>query len=131
MNFSLGQINVVLAWLWMTLGLVFGFLLGSYFHIEDWLGGYSSFRRRLYRLAHISFFGTAILNLLFHFTTDGLPATGSLVTTASWCFVVGAISMPACCFIMAHNPKLRAVFLIPVVSLILACTITLWQVLVS
>ena len=34
---------------------------------EDWLGGYGSFKRRLYRLAHISFFGLAIVNLMFCF----------------------------------------------------------------
>ena len=39
------------------------------------MGGYGSFRRRLARLGHISFFGLGFLNLLLAFTNQlvGLP----------------------------------------------------------
>jgi hypothetical protein len=49
-------------------------ILGLYFHDENWLGGYASFRRRMYRLAHIPFFGPGAVNLLFYFTAAQLSA---------------------------------------------------------
>src|ERR1043166_598732 len=97
--------NLVLAWLWIVAGFAAGFVLGLQFHREDWLGGYSSHRRRLYRLAHISFFGLAIINLLFFFTAQHLAISGPSLHYASWAFVVGAIAMPICCVIMAHRPN--------------------------
>lgn len=62
------NLNLVLAWLWILLGFVSGMVLGLFFHRENWLGGYGSFRRRMYRLAHISFFGLGAVNLLFWLT---------------------------------------------------------------
>ena len=42
--------NFILAWIWMLLGFVAGMVLGTFFQNENWLGGYSSFRRRMVRL---------------------------------------------------------------------------------
>jgi hypothetical protein len=128
MKFQVHHLNLVLAWLWILLGFASGFFLGLNFHREDWLGGYGSFKRRLYRLAHISFFGLAIVNLMFSFVARDFPPGKLPVAIASWGFLVGAISMPVCCVIMAQNPKLRALFLIPVSSLIVAATLTLLEV---
>lgn len=127
MDFHTIQVNLGLAWMWIIVGFVSGFVLGSYFHREEWLGGYTSFKRRLYRLAHISFFGMAIVNLAFYFSVQQLTSN-LLLSVASWGFVVGGISMPVCCFAMAHNPRLRSIFLIPVISLILAGSITFVEV---
>jgi hypothetical protein len=122
------KLNLIMAWLWIVLGFVAGFMMGLSFHREDWLGGYASHRRRLYRLGHISFFGLAIINLLFYFTAQRFHQTPSLGTqVASWGFVIGAASMPVCCVLMAHRPGWRALFLIPVSSLITAGIITLLQ----
>jgi hypothetical protein len=57
--------NLTLAWLWILLGFVSGMVLGLFFHRENWLGGYGSFQRRMYRLGHISFFGLGAVNALF------------------------------------------------------------------
>src|SRR2546426_5896084 len=121
-------LNLMLAWLWIVLGFVSGLVLGLFFDREDWLGGYTSFKRRLYRLAHISFFGLAIVNSLFYFTAQRFSHASLAVNVASWGFVAGAFSMPICCFILAHRPRLRALFLIPVISLITAGILTLWEV---
>jgi len=109
--------NLILAWLWIVLGFVSGMLLGLFFHREDWLGGYASFRRRLYRLAHISFFGLGAVNLLFYFTAQNLAA-GPTLAPASWAFIVGAVSMPVCCVMTAHFPRGRMLFAVPVLCLI-------------
>ncbi len=103
----------------MLLGFVSGMLLGLFFHREDWLGGYGSFKRRMYRLGHISFFGLGVVNLLFYLTTQNLGLAGPAVGIASWAFIAGAITMPACCGVMAHFPKTRLIFAVPVISLIL------------
>jgi hypothetical protein len=119
------QINLVLAWLWILLGFASGLGLGLFFHRENWLGGYSSLKRRLYRLAHISFFGLGAVNLCFYLTERAVPAAGPNLTLASWLFVLGAVSMPACCLVMAHFPRTRLLFSIPVLSLVAAGMLTL------
>jgi hypothetical protein len=119
--------NLIFAWLWILLGFVSGLGLGLFFHRENWLGGYGSFQRRLYRLAHISFFGLGAVNLLFWLT---LPRLATLeppaaVTIASWAFIIGGVAMPLCCVVMAHCPEAHLIFAVPVISLILGGALTL------
>jgi hypothetical protein len=99
-------------------------ILGLFFQNERWLGGYASFRRRMYRLGHISFFGLGAVNLLFYLTVREQTCSG-WISLASLAFIVGAISMPICCVLLAHFPKLHLLFAIPVLSLLLAGTLTL------
>jgi len=131
MNSPVHQINLVLAWLGIVLGFALGSLLGLRFHEDHWLGGYGSFKRRLYRLAHISLFGLAVVNFLFYLTARNFVHASAAVTIASWGFVLGAVSMPVCCLVLAHRPGLRALFLVPVLSLIAAGSLTLWEVIQS
>lgn len=123
------ELNLIFAWLWIALGVVFGFALGNFFHQEDWLGGYASMKRRLYRLTHISLFGLAILNVLFYVTVATRSPTDLGLIVASWGFIAGAVSMPLCCLAMAHFPRLRPLFLIPVLSLAVSAVLTFWEVL--
>jgi hypothetical protein len=117
--------NLFLAWLWILLGFVTGMMLGLFFHRENWLGGYGSFKRRMYRLAHISFFGLGAINLLFWLTIRNFSPAGQLASIASGAFILGAVTMPVCCVVMAHFPKAHLVFTAPVVSLILGGVLTL------
>ena len=117
--------NLVLAWLWILLGFVSGMVLGLFFHGESWLGGYGSYRRRMYRLGHISFFGLGVVNFIFAMTVQKMAGPGPLVGLASWAFIAGAVTMPLCCGVMAHFPGARLVFAVPVVSLILGGALTL------
>jgi hypothetical protein len=120
--------NLILAWLWILLGFVSGMVLGMFFHGENWLGGYGSFKRRMYRLGHISFFGLGAVNLLFCLTVQNFSLAGSLVHFASLAFIIGAIAMPVCCVVMAHFPKAHMIFAVPVVSLIAGGILTLLEV---
>src|SRR3989442_14985914 len=88
MKSQVAHFNLVIAWLWIVFGFASGFLLGLNFQREDWLGGYSSLKRRLYRLGHISFFGLAIINLLFYFTAQTFPPLSVAVEIASWALVI-------------------------------------------
>jgi hypothetical protein len=117
--------NLILAWLWILLGFTSGMVLGMFFHGENWLGGYGSFKRRMYRLGHISFFGLGAVNLLFCLTVQNFSLSGPLVHFASLAFIVGAIAMPVCCVVMAHFPKAHLIFAVPVVSLIAGGVLTL------
>jgi len=119
------HLNLFIAWLWILSGFVSGMVLGLFFHQENWLGGYASFQRRLYRLAHISCFGLGAVNLLFWLTAKTLPTASPLLAVASWAFVVGAITMPLCCVVVAHFPKAHLFFAVPVLSLIAGGVLTL------
>jgi len=125
MNAPLAQLNLLFAWLWILLGFVSGMVLGLFFHRENWLGGYGSFKRRMYRLAHISFFGLGAVNLLFELTLGRVLSPEPLATAASWAFILGGITMPACCLVMAHCPRARLLFALPVLSLITGGVLTL------
>jgi len=120
--------NLFLAWLWILLGFVSGMGLGWFFHDENWLGGYGTFKRRMYRLGHISFFGLGAVNLLFWVTVQRMPQPGTLAETASWAFIIGAVAMPICCFVMAHFPRAHLIFAVPVLSLITGGISTLLEV---
>lgn len=122
------HLNLALAWLWILLGFLSGFVLGLFFHREDWLGGYGSFKRRLYRLAHIAFFGTGLVNFAFWLTASRLGWGGTMLNVASWAFAVGAITMPVCCVLMAQSQKFKLAFGIPVFSLMTGAAATLWKV---
>ena len=117
--------NLLLAWFWILLGFISGMVLGMFFRGENWLGGYGSFKRRMYRLGHISFFGLGVLNLLFVLTVQKISPAGPLVHFASLAFIIGAVAMPACCVVLAHFPKAHLIFAVPVVSLITGGVLTL------
>ena len=122
------SINLMAAWAGILLGFLSGMGLGMFFHREKWLGGYGSFRRRMYRLGHISFFGLGAVNLFFWLTVKLSPLAGASVNAASVAFILGAITMPICCAVMAHFPKLHLIFAVPVLSLIAGGLLTLLQV---
>jgi hypothetical protein len=124
-NANLFTGNLIAAWVGILLGFASGMILGLFFHKDKWLGGYASLPRRMYRLGHISFFGLGAANLAFYFTAPLIAPGNPLLTLAGDAFIVGAITMPICCVIMAHVPKARLIFSVPVVSLLLGGTLTL------
>lgn len=123
------QLNLLLAWLWILLGFASGFVLGLFFHRDDWLGGYGSFPRRLYRLAHIAFFGTGFVNFAFWLTASRLNWGGTALAVASWAFAVGAVTMPLCCVLMAQSRRFKLLFGVPVFSLMTGAATTIWKML--
>jgi len=109
-------INLVGGWLAMLAGVLSGSIAGLLFHDENWLGGYSSFRRRLARLGHISFFGLGFVNLLFAATAGQLLLPPDYLKVASAGLIVGVIAMPICCFLTAWRKPMRHLFPIPVLA---------------
>ena len=114
-------VNMTAGWFAMLGGALSGGTLGLFFHNENWLGGYYSFRRRLVRLGHIAFFGLGFLNILFALSANRLSALAAAegaLETASVCFVIGAVTMPLCCFLTAWRESFRRLFPIPVVCVL-------------
>jgi len=126
MRLDVPYVNLVAAWFGILAGFFSGMLLGLGFHRAGFLGGYDSLQRRCYRLAHISFFGLAIVNVVFWLTAEYCAWTGPGLVWAAMSFLVGAVSMPVCCVTMAHWTRAKPVvlFTVPVGSLMLGGAVT-------
>ena len=117
------MLNWYFGWGLVLSAFVTGAIIGLFFHREDFLEGYSSFRRRLLRLGHIAQAALGMMNVLFSVAT---PSVESLETQiASWGFIVGGLSMPTVCFLSAWKKSYRHLFFIPVVALMLGVIQTL------
>lgn len=117
-------LNLWAAWIGIGLGLITGVGQGLFFHRDDWMGGYGSWRRRLIRLGHISFFGLALINLAFVFTIDRMAALADgarpgTIVLGSYLFVAGAALMPAICYLSAWRQSWRRFFFLPVGCLLI------------
>lgn len=112
------QINLFAAWAGILMGFIAGAVPGLFFDREDWLGGYASWRRRMIRLAHISFFGIGLINLGYALSLRAMDL-GQPSRLASVALIVGAITMPAVCYLAAWKKGFRHLFPIPVASLVL------------
>ena len=121
-------LNIIVAWAAFLVGVVAGAISGLKFHSDTFLGGYDSWSRRLVRLAHISFFGLGLLNLVFALTARSLNITTGL-TAASIMLVIGAVTMPSVCYLAAFRKPFRHLFFIPVGSVLGGVAIMLWRVL--
>lgn len=122
--------NLIGGWMGMLAGVLSGAVAGLYFHKDDWLGGYSSYPRRMARLGHISFFGLGIVNLLFAATIQQINLRAAYFAVASYALNVGAIAMPTCCFLSAWRKPFRHLFPIPVTAVavgILAILVGWWR----
>ena len=108
-----GDLNILAAWLGILCGVSGGALAGLFFHDDAWLGGYGSWRRRLTRLGHISFFGIAFLNLAFAVTLRQPGwAPHSALPGAALAAAQGL--MPMACFLAAWRKPWRHAFVVPV-----------------
>ena len=110
--------NLLAGWIAMLAGALSGAIIGLFFHREEWMGGYSSFRRRMTRLGHISFWGLGFINILFGLSVNALELSSGNVRVASAAFILGLITMPLCCFLTAWRKPFRHLFPVPVISVV-------------
>lgn len=108
--------HFLVGWAAVLLGIVSGAITGLFFHAETWAGGYSSFRRRMLRLGHISFFGIGFLNFFFALTLSQITLTDASLRIASIGFMTAVVTMPACCYLSAWKKPFRHLFPIPVIG---------------
>ncbi len=121
------SVNLFAGWIGMLVGAISGSVIGLYFHRDDWLGGYTSFPRRMVRLAHISFFGLGFINILFALTLSVTFINETVLHISSIGLIIGAITMPTCCYLCAWKKKLWMLFPIPVTSLLVGIFSLLWR----
>lgn len=121
------MINLYVAWISMLLGGISGAVTGLFFYNTDFLGGYTSWRRRMVRLGHIAFFGIGLINLGFALSIKAIemPETPQ---TPSILLIVAAVTMPLLCYLSAIKPFFRHFFFIPAISVILAMTLFVWRI---
>jgi len=123
-------LNLYVGWIAILAGLLAGAAIGMFFHDQQWLGGYTSWRRRMLRLAHISMVGTGLLNLAFALSVGYLEIEQT-PRLASLLLVAGAATMPAVCLLSAWREAFRHLFFIPVGCLVVATVYFLYQGLLS
>lgn len=110
----LHPLNFQIGWSLVLAGFLVGALVGLSFHRVEFLGGYSSFPRRMIRLGHVALVALGGLNVLAAICVPVSPWQG-------WALIlllVGGISMPTLCFLTAWRRSFRHLFFIPVLSLI-------------
>ncbi len=119
--------NLAAGWIGMVLGFLAGALPGLFFWREEWLGGYGSWKRRMLRLGHISFFGLGLINIQFALTVAvlGIPRSQALAWSSAL-LIAGAIAMPLVCYLAAWKMSLRQLFPVPVACLLSAVVILVW-----
>jgi hypothetical protein len=106
-------------WIGMFAGVISGAIIGLFFHQEGWLGGYSSFRRRITRLGHISFWGLGFINVMFALSVRAVELPIMSMRVASLGFMLGLVTMPLCCFLTAWRKSFRFLFPVPVICVLL------------
>lgn len=120
------HINLLAAWIGITLGFAAGAVQGLFFHSEAWLGGYGAWPRRMTRLGHVSFFGLAFINLAYVLSVRAL----AIPSPSPWppgLFVAGAALMPLVCYLAAWRKPLRHLFPLPVICLLAGSLLFLFR----
>ncbi len=123
-------INLHAAWVGFLLGTAAGAVTGLFFHEEQWLGGYASWRRRMVRLGHVAFFGIGILNLAFALTSRALGISSGLGLPSAL-LILGAATMPLVCYLSAYRAAFRHLFFVPALAVGIAVVLFLARVLAT
>lgn len=116
--------NWYFGWALVLSAFVTGAVLGLFFHRDDFLGGYPSFRRRIIRLGHIAQAALGMMNVLYGLSPWPAEVQPEALA-ASVAFVVGGLSMPTICFLTGWKKGFRHWFFIPVTALALGAFFTL------
>ncbi len=118
--------NIYAAWIAILLGIVAGTISGTFFHNEQFLGGYDSWPRRLTRLGHIAFFGLGLINLGYALTARAM-AMDSGLAVSSVLLIISAFAMPVVCYLAAFRKYFRHLFTIPVLAALVGVALFVWQ----
>lgn len=116
--------NWFVGWSLLLSAFATGALIGLFFHRDEFMGGYGSFRRRIARLGHIALAALGIINVVFSLSPWPMEGTRDALL-ASYGFAIGGVTMPAVCFLSAWRAGFRHLFFIPVTALIVAAIATL------
>jgi len=118
MTTEIASLNLLAGWIGMLAGVISGAIIGLFFHQEGWMGGYFSFRRRMVRLGHISFWGLGFINVMFALSVSAVEFPIMSMRVASLGFILGLVTMPVCCFLTAWRESFRFLFPVPVICVL-------------
>src|SRR5689334_17317074 len=113
-------LNWTAGWSLILAAFAAGAVTGIFFHREDFLGGYASFRRRLLRLGHVALAALGMINILFAVAPPAGPHRA-----ASLLLLAGGLTMGPVCYLTAWRAPFRRLFFIPVAALIAAVVLVL------
>src|SRR2546430_12155703 len=102
-------LNWFAGWGMSLTGFLTGAILGIWFYRDDFLGGYTSFRRRIVRLGHIALAELGTINVVYALSPWPAPGT-RLALAASTLLIVGGVIMPMVCFLSGWREKYRKFF---------------------
>jgi hypothetical protein len=112
------MINWYFGWISILLAFVTGAGIGLFFHDEQFLGGYATFRRRILRLGHIAQAALGMMNVIAG--NWQIAGNFELSPAGRWGLLLGGIAMPLVCFLSAWKSGFRHLFFVPVILLITA-----------
>lgn len=121
------MINLYAAWVCMLLGSIAGAAVGLFFYNSEFLGGYSSWSRRMVRLGHIAFFGIGLINFAFALSIRALEIAETPLIP-SILLIIAAVTMPLICYLSAIKPFFRHFFFIPASCVIMALGLFVWRI---
>jgi len=128
----MGETNRIVGWTSLAVGAATGLVMGLWSFdgpapVPAWLGGYDDVARRLARLGHIACFGLGILNLLLARELAGTALARGPKRVASVAMNVGNVFLPLTLFAAAAWHPAKYVMSIPATAVLLALSITAWQ----
>ncbi len=109
-------------WAMMAFGAVLGMLIGLKSHLDNWLGGYGTYRRRILRLGHIASFALGGMTVLYMASVppELLASPTAVLKVGVTAMVLGALLMPTVCLGTAWREQFRHLFGIPAISVLVA-----------
>ena len=117
--------NEIFGWACILASVAMGLWMGIAFQHENWLGGYGTLPRRMVRLAHIALAALGLINIEFGRSAGELALSAGAMRTVSTAFMVAAVSMPACCLLIAAKVRRFEIFALPVLSLAVGLVFTI------
>jgi len=128
---SVGELNIVLGWAWMVLGILSGALIGMWAfdgplpcppRHED----YASLPRRLVRLAHIAFFALPAICILYGMHIDHTGLMLPLKKLGSISMIICMVGVPVLLVAASFKIQFKYLEVIPVSAGILALILMAW-----
>jgi hypothetical protein len=126
MEIDIGRKNIAFGWMWLTLGMLFGFFLqlkmrdanwaGSPFEAANWynhaaIAAYS-YPRPLWRLAHAHWGLLALANIFYGMLIDRLAVSSMAKKAGSALCIIGTIVFSGGLFAAGFSPGLEKVAMV-------------------
>jgi hypothetical protein len=126
-----GELNVLSGWIWMSLGITTGAILGIWSFGDEHKApkghlNYTDLPRRLNRLAHISCFMLPLISIVYGQYIDTVPLTDTLKHVASIGMLVCMIGIPVSLFMASFYLPFKNLSGIPIAGGMIAFYLMAW-----